>query len=257
MSALIAVCGSNAIHVLTDAAVTALDDGRIMGITRKQAITKIGVAVAGTGLLGPLRAFASRAEARAKDFDELAEIAQEIWKEACATRPEWGKDVVLNLLYAGWSEQANCLSMDAITPNGEVAIDQPAFAVGPNENCRDFLRSFVKRFADEPDAFDPATDGLKYMEILRRDCLHQYERATHPAVGGFVQHTEITREAITTKVVHQWPDLGGRPIDPDASADPQTKDEHFFGQTLAELYEVREGLVSRSLPFKADNREAA
>ena len=34
-----------------------------------------------------------------------------------------------------------------------------------------------------------------------------------PAVGGFVQHTIVTRQGITTQVVHRWPDQVGRPIE--------------------------------------------
>lgn len=257
MSGLFAVCGSDAIHIVTDGAITGLDDGRIVGIAAKQSILRTGVVAAGTGVLGSLRCFASRAEERCKNFDELAEVAPELWKEALVTvRPEL-KAVVCNLLYAGWSEKAQCLSMDAIDGTGAHGIDQPAFAVGPNENCRDFLRAFVKRFVDDPDAFDPIRDGLEFMETLRRDCLHKYERATHPAVGGFVQHTEVTREAITTKIVRHWPDLGGRPIDIDATHDPRAVDEGWYGRTLGELRTMRENLVNQVLPLRAASAHVA
>jgi hypothetical protein len=68
----------------------------------------------------------------------------------------------------------------------------------------EFLRN---RSADH---VDPMADGLRALNVLRR----------HPVVypnggggvGGFAQLTTVSRYAITTSIIHRWPDRVGEPI---------------------------------------------
>ena len=207
MTGLIAVRTDDAVHVVTDAATTDLANGALMLIGRKQIITRNGVAIAGTGLAIPYRRFARLAEKRARNFDEVAEIAAEMWKEGLAEvsavayasmRPEL-KSVVCNLIFAGWSEQHKCLAIDVMKPAGEHMLDATAVAVGPpGGDSTDFVKSFIQRFVDDPNSFDPHRDGVEFMQTLRHDYPQQIRardprccRRIYPAHG---RHTRPHRD---------------------------------------------------------------
>lgn len=50
--------------------------------------------------------------------------------------------------------------------------------------------------------FDPLDDGVKLMDAQRR---------THPdMIGGFVQLARVTREGISSRIIHRWPDEIGQ-----------------------------------------------
>jgi hypothetical protein len=108
----------------------------------------------------------------------------------------------------------------------------------PSRTTPDCTTRFLDRFVAEPDAFDPR-DGVALMEELR--CIpRQYECGPHPAVGGFVQHTAITRDAVTTQVARDWPDLKGQCISLEERPWPSPS-----GLTQAQFYRIRHMCVLR------------
>jgi hypothetical protein len=75
------------------------------------------------------------------------------------------------------------------------------------------------------DSFDPLKDGLMLMEAQRRTPVDRgplsVERDASQmvyGVGGFIQHTVITRLSIRSSVIHRWADEIGKAIDPVCSA---------------------------------------
>jgi hypothetical protein len=52
-----------------------------------------------------------------------------------------------------------------------------------------------------PDDIDPQRDGVRVMEVARA-----HASAFDCGVGAFAQLTTVTRDAITTRIVHRWPD---------------------------------------------------
>jgi hypothetical protein len=89
------------------------------------------------------------------------------------------------------------------------------YAAGPAEaaSCREFTDAFSKRFAADPRQFDVFRDGVEFMQHLRRNHPRKFDLTERPAVGGFITHTAISRDGLETSVIHEWPDLMGRPID--------------------------------------------
>lgn len=252
MSGIIVVRQADAIHVVTDACTTRLEDGAVVAIGRKQTVTRNRVLVAGMGLWPPCVRLARLADERGMTFDEVANALPDLWRESLATVPDWGKAVRCFAMVAGWSQERQCLDVSTIETMGdgrdEVTNDYViVYAGAPTLSSRDVVDTFVRRFCAAPETFDAHRDGVEFMETLRRHHWHQFEQAKRPAVGGFVQHTVLTRTSVTSRIIHHWPDRLGLPIEiSDEVADPrQTRDEDFLGKPLAEIYAMREGLVSR------------
>jgi hypothetical protein len=84
--------------------------------------------------------------------------------------------------------------------------DIEGFALTPSDDAIYAELGFL--WSRAPDDVDPAVDGLKVFEILRR------HRVPGAMVGGFVQLTTVTRDEISTRVIHRWPDRVGEPISP-------------------------------------------
>ena len=60
-------------------------------------------------------------------------------------------------------------------------------------------------------AFDVADHGVKLTDAQRR---------TYPdMIGGFMQLARVTREGISSRIIHRWPDEIGKRLAPEASLD--------------------------------------
>jgi len=252
MTALIALHDGETVRILTDAALTRLTDGVLAKVRSKQIRLENGVVIAGAGTWQPCCRFAALADELA-NFDELADAAQDLWKQALAPMSAKDREAPGGLIVAGLSEKVGGPDMLVIEmPGSKLSDSAVAYAIGPHSNSREFTGRFLKRFADDPDAFDVRAEGLLVMEALRRHCPRHYEEAICPAIGGFIQLTTVTRDGIETEVLHHWPDRIGQSIDPDATADLETRDESFWGTTFAEVYRMRENLAAwPGLPAEA------
>lgn len=212
MSALIAVCGPDAVHLLTDA-VRMTPDGIVWEITRKQAILKNGAAAAGIGFSPACLRFAQLADACAKNFDEMVAATPRLWAEARSTLSTKEKELRCAAVFAGWSEKGTRLKLHLILAEGGTYADAVVYAAGPTESADVLVDPFVKRFAADPNSFDARRDGVELMEGMRLHHPRQFGRLRWPAVGGFVQHTVITRTDVETEIIHHWPDTVGRHIE--------------------------------------------
>jgi hypothetical protein len=63
--------------------------------------------------------------------------------------------------------------------------------------------------------FDPVRHGIPAMEAFRRTPAaldSEPDSAFGYGVGGFIAHTEITHERVTTTIIHEWSDAVGQRI---------------------------------------------
>jgi hypothetical protein len=206
MSALIVVCASDAVHILTDGAATYLDTGIVAAIHSKQIPLRNGAVVTGAGSYGAIAGFAELAANLGRD--EVREAAPELWKRVCDTLP--ARQDLCILAVAGWSDTEGRPWVEPFRGDGDGRLGFETFVVFPTTGTPDCTTRFLDRFLGDPDAFEPA-DGVALIEELR--CIpRQYQHGEYPAVGGFVQHTKITGDGATTRVVRDWPDLIGQRI---------------------------------------------
>jgi hypothetical protein len=215
MSALIAVCGSTSVHVLTDAASVWSGSGIVANIGSKQFLTSVPRCVIGTtGIMEPCAMFAHLAEARRVDFDGLVAAADELWAEARqVVASELGVDFAVVL--GGWSASRNRAELYAIDgKENRLSGDLAAFAMGPTDASAAVTNAFVSRFADDPDSFDADRDGIALMQDLR-GYRRQFGASAHPCVGGWMQHSEAGRTSGTSRIICLWPeDRVGKAIGP-------------------------------------------
>jgi hypothetical protein len=95
------------------------------------------------------------------------------------------------------------------------------FAAGPPESDLNLFAGMQSLFGRYPGAFDPVRVGVTIMKIARKYPYQYADGNWRPCVGGHVLLTTLTRDCITSKVVHEWPDVVGEPIkvvDQDAAA---------------------------------------
>jgi hypothetical protein len=73
----------------------------------------------------------------------------------------------------------------------------------------DFLVAGPQVLEEAPVNFDVYQHGIPAMEAMR---LVGDENGYR--VGGFIAHIEITRDSVSTKIIHRWPDVIGERIEP-------------------------------------------
>jgi hypothetical protein len=228
MSALIAVCATDAAHLLTDAAATYLDTGIVAAIHSKQVPLRCGAVVAGVGSYAAIAGFAELAANLGRE--EVREAAPELWQKVRETLPERKNELCI-LTVAGWSDTEGRPWLETFSGDGRLGFT--TFVAFPSTETPNCTTRFLDRFVGDPDAFEPA-DGVALIEELRR-VPRAYGCGEHPAVGGFVQHTKITGDAVTTRVARDWPDLKGQRISLEERPWPSPS-----GLSEAQFYRLRE-----------------
>jgi hypothetical protein len=226
------VCATNAVHLLSDAAATFLDSGVVAAIHCKQVPLRSGAVVTGAGSYAAIAGFAELAANLGRE--EVREAAPELWQKVLKTLPERNELCILTV--AGWNTTDGRPWVEAFS--GDERLGFTTFVAFPSTETPDCTTRFLDRFVGDPDAFEPA-DGVALMEELRR-IPRQYQCGEYPAVGGFAQHTEITRDGVTTRVVRDWPDLTGQRISLEERPWPSPS-----GLTEAQFYSVRHMCVLR------------
>lgn len=63
--------------------------------------------------------------------------------------------------------------------------------------------------------FDPVTHGLAYMEEQRHIYVDFETNKQISICGGFLASVEISRDGVSEKILHRWPDKVGEPIRPE------------------------------------------
>jgi hypothetical protein len=201
-------------------------------------LAHIGAVVAvrggGSQLASNVIEFVTKGRAAASNFDELVVLGtvsiKHIHEMMMAQGLFFDDSPDMDFVLCGWSPSKSAFEayviptahraefdaagVKSFTPNrvpdiGFVPVPSPAefAAVGWTD-------------PESVNAFDPFTHGVRLMEAQRlvvgaMDNGAGKNGVTGHGVGGFVQLTTITREAIETRIIHRWPDKIGERIDTD------------------------------------------
>lgn len=214
MSALNAFVTADAVHLFTDGAVYLTGDSTVVGWMTK--VFNLPAFDAVVGFVGTpqsaLLSVAAAADVRATDFDGFMDVFGGKLKTAAAQARRGGQPFMesCELVVAGWSKSKDELQAHAIA--GFSDNGRPAFEMRP---VTKFLRPYGGSLVGV--AFDPACpseSGLAIMEEQRCSKWKPHGAWTDiHAVGGFCQHTILTRDEVTTRVIRRWPDVVGEKID--------------------------------------------
>jgi hypothetical protein len=235
-------------------------EGEIIGFEPKAYI--IGAwhgAMSGRGnMWGPVTA-AARAESYASFDDFVANSGPEIkaahrQAQAAGELPANG---LISLHVIGWSDTRDEACAFSLVSESRLSDDdKPAYtwgevsewSLGPGLSEVDLWhlhRQGIEPIHDYDLAdFDPVKHGLPIMEAQRRQKTDPRFFAGEPfhCVGGSAWATEVTREGVTQRVIHEWGDEVGEPIRPaafDSSALPLAAPGGFpaeLGRQWVEFY---------------------
>jgi hypothetical protein len=256
MSAIVIVCKSDRVELLSDAALFDPESGTVGAIHSKMTLLpEINCVMSGRGPLPVLWITAYVAGLTSVSFDDLianfGEIAAnaatynngtfpaEAWKRAEISLVGWSKDRGRPEAYMtrGYGTLADDLSAVNLSP-----CDVGIFADG----SVDVAEAFVAAFRQAPDAFDAETDGVAIMELMRREALSSSDPVrVGRCIGGYVEHATISQEGVTKRTIHEWPDEIGKPIRPSASTGGAWNDAGEAGP----LTTARPPVVSDSRPM--------
>jgi hypothetical protein len=122
----------------------------------------------------------------------------------------------MELIVGGWSSERDCAELYIIhnhDKSGLSAWTLTPVLSGYVSPCDEALIGRLRSDGIDiaSDDFDASTDGLRVMQS-QRDRKWDYGHGTIMAVGGFCQLTTLTRNAITTKILHRWSDAIGERI---------------------------------------------
>ncbi|WP_182422328.1 hypothetical protein [Aureimonas sp. ME7] len=216
--------------VLQDAA--AYDpEGRVTQFMDKgQIVRQNGLFVAATGLTVTAVAFAQFAE-RFVGIDHLASCGEAIideWYDQYVTilfSSELKDHLGVLVAFVGWSEEHDrpmCVVYTA-------GIEGRAFAVDVGTLTHPQLEGAFRSewMAGSSvylniDTFDAVRDGRRLMELQRaQPARHRPDRSGQFLIGGHVKLTEVFRDRIEQRVLHEWTeDVVGERIRPAPRLDP-------------------------------------
>ena len=219
MSALNVFLTPTEAHMFTDGALYEQETAIVRGIGPKTIILpQYNAVIAATGLYWVSTLLvAAMSGLRYGSFDELADGLSDLMKktiEKGASLPgmpsSWGK---FEVAVAGWSEKTDAPA--AFYLRGYADGQDDAFVTYPATR---FYSPDLSALAQRMDnrflkyRFDPAAPeetGLELMELqrsIRFTFKDGSDRREYYAVGGFCQHSTVTKNSITTKVLKRWSD---------------------------------------------------
>jgi hypothetical protein len=239
MSAINVIRQNNSVHVLTDAA--AYDErGTIIAIAPKvwqMPHLNCLFAVRGPKLAAPL--VVDAIGGIHTSYDELRDnIAEDLRRAVAAFEPifaQCGFGADLDLVIAGISESRGPDSYLIATHRRygtepfKVAQMGPLAAAPADPAIQKRLLSVLPAGATA-DSLDPATDGLRILQV-QRDAVVSVGKSAKAmkVVGGFAQLSSVTRDGISTRVLHRWPDcIMGQPVDGGSLWDAAIAEAHEY-----------------------------
>ncbi len=135
---------------------------------------------------------------------------------------------------AGWSDRMQSLVVGIATtyepsdPNDPLGFSfQPGYETGVPFYAPpavmippvDFPHAIGREIEtqEDIDSLDPAVDGLAMFEAQRRYPA-LFAGDVQYLVGGFAELTTVRREGVTRRILKEWPDEVGRPLQPEGAA---------------------------------------
>lgn len=155
--------------------------------------------------------------ASATSFDDLRSGIGPLLRDCAAIysdlieRCETGDEI--EVLVAGISESEG---PSAYLVNSDGRYGQDPWAVLSVEgftwlpNTPEMLTSVKERLPARADQIDPIVHGRMVMQMQRETpVLHEFAGSELSTIGGFVQMVTVTKDQISTRVIHRWPDSIG------------------------------------------------
>jgi hypothetical protein len=164
------------------------------------------------------------AELQYENFDLLADDFASVVKRTVARTNQidpnnpnmWGDDYTFGL--AGWSPKQNAPAFFVVASGaGKEVAAEPATKYYSPASVFDGFDDSITRFK-----FDPERPGESGLEIMHAQRLKKFsplgnvgvKHSTYYAIGGFAQHTVVSRDGISVKVLEHWPDRIGSTVMP-------------------------------------------
>lgn len=219
MTAINTIIQRDAVRIVSDAASYAAD-GNLVAVAPKVALLphlNAAIACRGPHISVPL--FADLLGAVASTYDDLKAKAPAFIRdllpmfEASFSQCQFGGD--FDVVVAGISETTG--------PDAWLVCSHTRYSVEPfslvqlagltllpgDPAIHEAVRAAVPH---DVEAFDIERDGLAVLEAQRAHAVEHAGGRWLTGVGGFAQVTSITREGISTRVIHRWYDEVGQPI---------------------------------------------
>lgn len=270
MSSVVAICQTDAIHLVTDGAMYDRD-GLVTGFQSKiiplhSAKSVIAVRGAGWAFL-PLEAFLRFATS----FDQALERLPDLMERMIAGHiAELGTDIhpaerEFEVTIAGWSSKYGRLM---------VAVASTFAPCDPKDSTGDSHQPGYRQFVPWEAARAYTAPLIDVQGVLGREiatvgdvnelagevdgfALHCAQRVTPGLyygtpvhmIGGFAEHTRITRQGFETKVIREWPDAIGQKITPEGAVPLDLVQHALVTQAAAQVAaeELQEACLSAQI----------
>jgi hypothetical protein len=227
MSALVIVCKSDRVELLSDAALYDPTSGTVGAIHSKLApLPELNCVMTGRGPIPVMWITAYVAGLSSTSFDDVITNFAAIRADAATYNngsvptEEWSKS---DIGLIGWSESrdrpegyislAKGLPDIGLSAGGLHLCDVGVFTGGSAE----VADAFVASVRENPDAFDAETDGVAVMELMRSETQplsDERDALIGHCIGGYVEQATVTRDGVSVRTIHDWPDEIGKPIKP-------------------------------------------
>jgi hypothetical protein len=126
-----------------------------------------------------------------------------------------GMSADFQIFMAGYSHRENRLAGFMVASNAESGVKEPYV-------LQELLETMVNPAPDHvalksvvweyPESINIERDGLKLMQAQRKMPFAHGNGAIQSVVGGFIQHTVVSSDQVTTRIVHRWDDKVGESI---------------------------------------------
>lgn len=218
MSAINILIQSNSVHILTDGTVFHPDGKLIMIGPKAVCLPHLNCAIAFRGAAGAKMMLSEVIAFGAPTFDGLRQTIAELLKsqaeqfseafQLCTSGPEF------EVVVAGISETAGPTAY-IVNSHGRYGkswtpIELAGFVPLP---CDEVTLAKMQRIippGTSPDDIDPERDGLAVMKLQR--ATPRLSNGDFCPVGAFAQLTTVTRNSVSTRIIHRWPDVIGEEI---------------------------------------------
>lgn len=222
MTALTVFRHSDAVHIVSDGTMQGMSGAAIGSVSKVWPIPHLSAAVAMRGgpIMLPVMSFALQTAATFDDLrNEVAALARRVFDEWRVVLEQSPFSADFDLAVAGISERdgpASYLVCNhnryGVKPWTVVDLGPCALLPGGPAVMDEFWKAYPAGTSSQ--ALDPERDGLRILEMQQR---HELEAAFEMVdgtplpmrIGGFAQLTTVRRDAITTKIIHRWPDEAG------------------------------------------------
>lgn len=219
MTAINTVLKRDSVHLLTDAASYDIAGNLVTAAPKVALLPHLNAAVACRGPHIALPLIADLLGAAASTYDDLKAKAPAF---ICALLPifeasfaqcQFGSD--FDIVVAGISEMAGpdaylICSHDRYGAAPFSTVQLSGLSLLPGDPA--IHERVLATVLSDVEQFDVERDGLAVLEAQRAHAVEHAGGRWLTGVGGFAQVTSITRDGISTRVIHRWADEVGQPI---------------------------------------------